>query len=80
MSNVAASSMTRDSTGSIIARTANGDGCHRKRFDNVTGTISDDGPTSCTAIDARPPSTTAVGRFGAIAGGFQHRRAAAAQR
>jgi hypothetical protein len=70
---MSAAAAARDNTGSIIARTANGDGCHRKRFDNVTGTITDDGPAPCTAVDSRTSSTSAVGRFGAIAGGFQNR-------
>jgi hypothetical protein len=69
--NMAAASL-RDNTGSIIARSANGDGCHRKKFDNVTGTITDDGPTSCEAVDSAPSSTAASGRFGAIASGFRH--------
>ena len=72
VSHVASSSMLRDNTGSIIARSANGDGCHRKKFDNVTGTISDDGPTSCAAVDSPSSSTAASGRFGAIANGFRH--------
>jgi hypothetical protein len=70
--NVANASAARDNTGSIIARSADGDGCHRKRFDNVTGTITDAGPTSCEAVDTGLSSTTASGRFNAIASGFRH--------
>jgi hypothetical protein len=70
--NVASAAAARDNTGSIIARSANGDGCHRKRFDNVTGTITDAGPTSCDAVDSGPSSTAASGRFNAIASGFHH--------
>ena len=72
MPNAAAASMQRDNTGSIIARSANGDGCHRKQFDNVTGAITDVGPTSCAAVDSAASSTAALGRFNAIASGFRH--------
>ena len=66
-------STPRDYTGAIIARTSNGDGCHRMKFNNTTGTISDDGPTSCDKVDSPLSSAAAAGRFGAIAGSFQRR-------
>jgi hypothetical protein len=60
-------------TGAIISRATNGDGCHRMKFNNTTGTISDDGPTPCDSVDSPLSSAAAKGRFGAIAGSFQRR-------
>ena len=60
-------------TGAIISRATNGDGCRRMKFNNATGTISDDGPTPCDRVDSPLSSAAAVGRFGAISGGFQRR-------
>lgn len=69
---MASAAAARENTGSIIARSANGDGCHRKTFDNVTGTITDAGPTPCDTVKSVLSSPAAVGRFNSIARGFRH--------
>ena len=78
MPNVASASMPRDHSGAIIVRAADGKGCRRMKFNNATGTISDDGPASCDEADtaAPPPAAAAASsanseRFGAIANGFR---------
>jgi hypothetical protein len=78
MPGVASAAMPRDHSGAIIVRAADGKGCRRMKFNNATGTISDDGPASCDEADAGqpPPGAAAAGtanseRFGAIANGFR---------
>jgi hypothetical protein len=76
--NVASAAVPRDHSGAIIVRAADGKGCRRMKFNNATGTISDDGPASCDEADAAPPPAAAASsssanseRFGAIANGFR---------
>jgi len=71
VSDAAGASTPREYTGAIISRAVNGDGCRRMKFNNMTGAVSDDGPTSCDKVDLPASSTAAAGRFGAIAGSFQ---------
>ena len=77
MPNVASAAAPRDNSGAIIARAADGKGCRRMKFNNATGTISDDGPASCDEADAAspPPAASSSGanseRYGAIANGFR---------
>ena len=72
--NVSSAAMPRDHSGAIIVRAADGNGCRRMKFNNATGTISDDGPASCEEADAAsPPAASGAAnteRFGAIAKGF----------
>ena len=73
---VASAAMPRDHSGAIIVRAADGKGCRRMKFNNATGTISDDGPASCDEADAAAPPAAASNaanseRFGAIANGFR---------
>lgn len=76
MPNVASTTMSRDRAGDIIARSADGKGCRRMKFNNATGTISDAGPASCDEADASEPPAAASSaanseRYGAIANGFR---------
>jgi hypothetical protein len=73
---VASAALPRDHSGDIIVRAADGKGCRRMKFNNATGTISDDGPASCEEADAAPSpvassSSANSERFGAIANGFR---------
>ena len=75
--NLASASMPRDHSGAIVVKNANGVGCHSMKFNNATGTISDDGPASCdeASADAAPPppsSGASPERFGQISAGFKH--------
>jgi hypothetical protein len=74
---VASATMPRDHAGDIIARSPDGNGCRRMKFNNATGTISDAGPASCDEADAGSPPPAAASsaanseRFGAISNGFR---------
>jgi hypothetical protein len=72
--NVASAAIPRDPSGAIIVRAADGKGCRRMKFNNTTGTISDDGPASCDEVDAAAPAASSAAsseRFGAIANSFR---------
>jgi hypothetical protein len=79
MPNLASAAMPADHSGAIVVKDAMGTGCHRMKFNNATGAISDDGPAPCeqespSAGAAADPATggAASERYGLIANGFKH--------
>jgi hypothetical protein len=79
MPSVASAARPMDHSGAIIVRATGGTGCRRMKFDNATGSISDDGPAPCEENSANASaasaasSSAAAERFGQISGSFQHK-------
>jgi hypothetical protein len=72
----AAAPVPVDHSGSIVIKS--GAGCRRMKFDNATGSITDQGPAACpqdspggSAASSGDSSAAAAERYGLIANGFK---------
>ena len=76
--NVASTAVPTDHSGAIVVKNANGVGCHRMKFNNATGAITDDGAVPCpvgsvsTGGGLSGNSEAQIARFGQISNGFKH--------